>query len=422
MTKRIKKVKVQLRPAPNKVKAKKSEVSALGQVLRTLGGLGGGALGGMIGQSAAGSGLGTGLGATISRWLGAGDYTVSQNSIISASQRSSNSIPAMHKSGQSITVRHKEFVCAITGSVDFAVQRFFLLQPGDNNTFPWLSGVANKFQQYRVKGMVFHYVPTSGHAVSSTNPAIGSVLIQTSYRANDSPPASKVEMLNEYWACESSPAEAFVHPIECAPKENPFQIHYTRTKPVPASDSPLLYDLGVTYVATQGMQGANPVGDLWVTYEIELIKPQIASSVTGDVFSGALMVPSPTAGFPFSVGALTATGQAIPFSVNTRTISFPIGLLGTFVVIVRVIASSAFTAFDASGTPTYTNCVGYAIEPTGVLYTRTVVSGVTASTGSGYYVFGVTLTDPSQVATATIAAMAWTGTAANTSVLVAAIQ
>lgn len=421
MAKGTKKIKVRLRTAPKTAKAKKSEVSALGQVLRTLGGLGGGALGGMIGQSAAGSGVGTGLAATLSRWLGAGDYTVSQNSIVSSSLRSSNSIPTMHKSGQMITVRHKEYLCAITGSVNFSVQRFFLLQPGDVHTFPWLSGVANKFQQYRVKGMVFHYVPTSGHAVSSTNPAIGSVMIQTSYRANDSPPESKVEMLNEYWASEASPAESFVHPIECAPKENPFQIHYTRTKPVPSNDSPLLYDLGVTYVATQGMQGANPVGDLWVTYEIELIKPQIASSVLGDVYSATLTAQDPVPGSPLGTAITSTSGQAISLSMTARTLTFPVGFLGTYMVYVRVAATTQFTAFDGTGGPAYVNCVGEIFD-NGATWTRTVVLGAAATTASGFYVFAVKLNDPSTVATVTIPAMTWTGTAAYTTVYVAAID
>lgn len=325
----------------------------------------------------------------------------------------------MHNTGQTITVRHKEFIASIKGSVDFNLQRFFILQPGDTNTFPWLSGIADKFQQYRVKGMVYHYVPTSGYAVNGTNPAIGAVMMQTSYRANDTPPASKSEMLNEYWASEASPADSFCHPIECSPKENPFSVHYVRTNPPPASDSPLLYDLGVTYVATQGMQADNNVvGDLWVTYEIELSKPVVASNVTDTVPSAMLLTTTGiSTAAPLGTTTLTATGQSVPFTFSGRTITFPVGLIGTFLITVRIAASGGFTAMDLSGSATLENCSGTLAESAGV-YTRTVLNAATYM-NAGYYTAGVTLSDPSSVATFTLpAGITWTGTATSTSVTI----
>lgn len=398
--------------------APQQEVSAIGQALRALGGLGGGFAGGMLGQSSAGSALGTSLGAAVSKWLGSGDYTVRQNSIVSSTLRGSASVPMMHNTGQTVTIRHKEYLCAITGSVAFKVQRFFILQPGDANTFPWLSGIAHRFQQYRIKGMVLHYVPTSGYAVSGTNPALGSVMMQTSYRANDNDPANKVEMLNEYWACESIPSDSFCHPIECAPQENPFQIHYTRTLPVPPNDSPLLYDLGKTHIATQGMpDDGKPVGDLWVTYEVELIKPQIASSVLSENQTGfARSANAPTTVSPFGTAAVTATGS-LPFTIKEKLLTFPIGTLGSFIVTVRVDAATTFTAFDGNLSATLVNCIPIPVVSDGGTYSRNVVVAAT-SMNSGFYQFGVRLEDPSAIATATLPAMSWSGVAAATQVTV----
>lgn len=375
-------------------------------------------MGGMLGHPTAGGTLGTGLGAAISRWLGQGDYTVRENSLIRGSMRASTSIPVMHNGGQSIRVQHKEFVSTIYGSINFQVQRFFILQPGDANTFPWMHGIADKFQQYRIKGMVFHYIPTSGYAVSGSNPAIGAVMMQTTYRSNDSPPASKVEMLNEYWSSEASPADSFCHPIECSPRENPFSIHYVRTQPTPANDSPLMYDLGVTYIATQGMPGANPVGDLWVTYDIEFTKPVVSSSVHDTVPSAMLAATSGiTPADWFGTVSVSATGQSIPFTINGRTITFPQGLIGQFLVVVRIAASGNFTAMDLSGNPTLSGCVSSPAE-TGGVYSRTVLSAGAGTMNNGYYVFGVTLSDPSVVATATLPSSTWTGTATTTTVTI----
>lgn len=218
--------------------------------------------------------MGSSLGAAISRWLGSGDYELNGNTLVTPG----SSIPSMHKESQTVVVRHKEFVGTISGSVGFAVQQELVLNPGILGTFPWLYRIAQCYQEYTFRGMVFHYVPTSGVAVS-TNPALGAVMLQTSYRSTDSPPTDKMEMLNEYWSTEGSPASSFIHPIECKPVENPFKVQFVRGHTT-LTDSPLMYDLGVTYVATQGMPAdGNPVGDLWVTYEVELRKPVVSSNV-----------------------------------------------------------------------------------------------------------------------------------------------
>lgn len=418
MTKTNKRVKVVIQPQKKKKSKDKQSVTAIGQALRTLGGLGGSTLGGMLGHASAGANLGTGLGAAISRWLGQGDYNVVSNSIVKSSLRASDSIPAMHKTGQTVTIRHKEYLASIKGSTDFTVQRYFLLQPGDTNTFPWASGIASHFQQYRIKGMVFHYVPTSGYAVSGTNPAIGAVMMQTSYRANENAPISKTEMLNEYWASEASPAESFCHPIECSPKENPFSVHYVRTLVPPQNDTPLMYDLGVTYVATQGMPATgNIVGDLWVTYEIEFTKPLIKSNTIDLIPNGSLQATVGVApGAPLGTNTVIATGS-LQFTANTRTITFPLGIVGEFVVHIDINATTTFSAMDLSGAPTFTNCTSINLGSTGLPYTRTVLTG-TGALGRGHYSFAVALNDPSSQASVLLPSGTWTGSALHTNVTI----
>jgi len=189
------------------IRAKKQQsVGLLGQGLRALGGLGGGALGGYFGAPGTGSAVGTSLGAALSKWLGAGDYTVVANSML----RAGPTIPAMHSSGQSIVVRHKEYLGPVVGSANFTVQSVYTLNPGLVASFPWLSRIAACFQEYTFKGAVFHYVPTSGVAISGTNPAIGSVMMQTSYRSTEASPTTKIELLNEYWASEAAPNETLL--------------------------------------------------------------------------------------------------------------------------------------------------------------------------------------------------------------------
>lgn len=404
MARKVKKVKV-------KVAAKKrqnsNEVTRLGAALRALGGLGGSAVGGLIGMPVGGGAVGNSLGAALSKWLGSGDYTVGNNTIVKKVMKGSDSVPMMHGEGQSIVVRHKEYLGEVLGSQGFRVNQSFELNPGVSTTFPWLSGVAAHFQEYRIRGLVYHYVPTSGSAISGTDPALGSVMLQTSYRSNDSVPTSKVEMLNEYCSNESVPSEPFAHPVECDPRENPFNVQYVRTGAVPSGDSVLLYDLGTTHVAVSGQAATDKVvGDLWVTYEIELKKPILESNVTSKVSSASL---------EYGAGTATAfldnpTSQPGKMLVSTagRTITFPKGAYGRFMITIRFSGAGNFTTFDGGTAMTLSNCVASFWAGTSS-YARVVLAG-TGTLGSAFIVACVFIPVPTSQASATFPALTFTGT------------
>lgn len=352
-----KSVKIVVQPQnknKNKKKVKQQELTRLGKALRALGGLGGASVGGLIGMPSSGAAVGSGLGAALSRWLGSGDYQVSANSMVS-SMKASGSIPMMHKNDQTVVVRHKEFIGEIRSSINYAVRYSLELNPGVEQTFPWLSNIARNYQEYRFKGVIFHYVPTSGSAIASTNNALGSVMLQTSYRATDSAPDTKRELLNEYWSTETSPAETTCHPIECNPAENPFNVQYVRQTDIPAGDNLLLYDLGRTYVAVSGQQANDVVlGDLWVTYEVELKKPVLYSNVTNSLGN---LISYDTA---FGTGVKSGTffddttivtryaGTVIP-TVSGRTITIPSNFEGYIGVFLRISANSPYIDTGAAG-------------------------------------------------------------------------
>lgn len=329
----------------------RKELTRLGSALRALGGLGGGSLGSMIGMGSEGRTFGSGIGAALSKWLGSGDYVVSANTI--TQRASAGSIPAMHKEGQSIVVRHREFLTEVRGSTTFVVRNEFDINPGLSTTFPWLSGIAQQYSQYKIRGMVYHYVPTSGNAVSSTNAALGTVMLQTSYRATEPAPTSKIELLNEYWSSEAKPSEEFCHPIECDPRENPFNVQYVRSGNLPATENQLMYDLGRTTVAVSGQQANDVVlGDLWVTYEIELKKPVLTSLNNLDIQSfGSTGVSNLVASTPLGTDHVVRfDSMAAPVVVNTSgtSIDFSRGNVGSYQISIYWAGATSFLSPTAA--------------------------------------------------------------------------
>jgi hypothetical protein len=307
-------------------------------------------------------------------------------------------------------VRHKEYLGEVFSSEGFVVRQSFELNPGNSSTFPWLSGVASHFQEYKIRGLVFHYVPTSGSAVSSTNAALGSVMLQTSYRSNDAIPSSKVELLNEYCSNESVPSEPFAHPVECDPRENPFNVQYVRSGAVPQGDSKLLYDLGITHLAVSGQQiGGKAIGDLWITYEIELKKPILESNVTSQVLSRQIEYTGGTYSGSNLFNGDTLVRGSLELTAAGNTITFPKGAIGFYQINVRIASNaSGFTSFNGGSSASLVNCApAFTVGSTS--YSRNVLTTGSGTMGSAFLQLGVLIVSPTTVATVTIPTVTFAG-------------
>ena len=84
-----------------------------------------------------------------------------------------------------VTITRREFIKTIEiqeGTTIYLNQ----INPGYEGTFPWLSGFARSWQQYRFKGLAVEYVPTSGFAVGNTNAALGQIAMAFKYNVVES--------------------------------------------------------------------------------------------------------------------------------------------------------------------------------------------------------------------------------------------
>jgi hypothetical protein len=385
----------------------KKEVKELGLLARALrvgGGLAGGAAGSFFGPSgiAAGSSAGSGLGAAISRWLGAGDYTLSQNSIV----KRSGEVPTMHQGGESTILRHREYITDIvtSSSVNTFNQQRFSINPGLDNSFPWLCGIARQYQEYSFKGLVYHFVTTSGNSVGSTTTSLPTVMMATQYKAGSAAFTDKQTLLNEYFSTDAKASESFCHPVECDPRENPFNIQYVRGAAVPNGEDVKTYDLGTFTIATAGSQAASvTVGELWVTYELELKKPLSSNAL--DVYQQCAHYSGAAATTAARLGTsrgenFDSIGMTFP---SNNSIAFPVQTIGLYQVQLWWRLTTAITGMVL----TPTNCT---LE---TFYEGTnqqqFVTSAALTTGGGFCNFLVRIINPVLVASVTIGTGALTG-------------
>lgn len=203
-----------------------------------------------------------------------GDYKVNDNTLLEG-----NGVPKMHAGKHSVTISHREYLGDITSSTAF-LNRVYTINPGSSNTFPWLSNIAGMFQSYRIKGMLFEFNSTSADALNSVNTALGTVVMSTQYNVALPQFTSKAEMEQYEYTVAGRPSRNLIHVIECDPKLQVMEHLFTRTGTLPAGQDYQFYDWGTFQLATVGMQAAATIGELWVSYEVEFLKPRIPSGGT----------------------------------------------------------------------------------------------------------------------------------------------
>jgi hypothetical protein len=262
--------------------------------------------------------------------FGSGDYRT--NSLIKGGMNSSPSFGP-----PTSTFRRRECLGSITTSPtarDFQIQKF-RVNPGLASTFPWLSGIANNYESYRPRSMIFEYIPTSGMSVSSGDTSLGSVTMAAQYNPFASDPTSLVQIQGYNNAVAFAPYENAAAGVECLANKRQADTLLIRNANVAGvtlnTGYDTLFDLCEFFIATDGFQAASVViGQLWVTYEIILSNPIVPISLpfnTGFQISASTTTNSATNLFA-SAYSLKQWGsdQSVVPATNTITIpNFPVG-------------------------------------------------------------------------------------------------
>jgi hypothetical protein len=263
-------------------------------------------------------------GDSFSKVFGLGAYKMRQNSLFDVQTQSQ--VPAMHSSSESVVFRHREYITDINTQALY-VSQSFPINPGLQTTFPYLSTIAQQFQEYEFRGLIFEFKSTSGDAIASSSSALGSIAMCIQYRADAQPPLDKQALLNEMWAVDAKPSVNTILPVECSPAENPYAVQYVRSNTYTGDIK--MYDIGLLTIATSGAQATFNAGELWASYEVVLRKPVVTGYLdlagnAGEYYSsaysnaapmGSLNPQTPLPGGLSNWVSIDSTGTILTFSV-----------------------------------------------------------------------------------------------------------
>lgn len=216
-------------------------------------------VGGIIGNSiskytgfSGANGIGKWLGTGIGSIFGSGDYQMVGQTPGYNVLTSSKQIPKFSTTHASNVVCHREYLGDITGTTGFT-NRQYPLNPGSSVTFPWLSTIAQNYQEYKIHGLIFEFRPLITDFVTGGAPGV--VIMATNYNADAPLYNTKQAMENSEFATSVKPTMSLIHAVECAASESPYNMLFTRVGSVPAGIDIKTYDLGNFQFATQ----SNPV-------------------------------------------------------------------------------------------------------------------------------------------------------------------
>lgn len=259
--------------------------------VRALGNLAGG-FAGNAAAMAAGKMLGPQAGALIggiagkatSKFIGGGRGNYNTNVLVDGSSYTPMSFASMTDEQGDMICTHSEYVRDIYGNPadsDFEVQ-CLNINPGLEQTFPWLSQIAQNFDEYVMIQCLFTFRSTLTDVISDNNGQVGQVVMVTQYNVDKTAFAQKHLMMQYNGSQSSRSTESALHGIECDPaKLSGTEGKRIRTKPL-AKGNLMDYDHAKFQLAVSNTPvgiANQTIGELWVSYKVLLRKPKFFTSL-----------------------------------------------------------------------------------------------------------------------------------------------
>ncbi len=307
-----------IRDLTNQVKQLQVKTKKKNKPFATTGGIIGSRIGSMFGNSTVGNGIGRWLGSGIGSIFGSGDYTMTGSAPSYNLLTNGKQIPQFSSGSATNIVCHREYLGDIMGTAAFNNTQY-PLNPGIASVFPWLSTVAQNYQEYKFHGLVFEFRPLITDFVTGGAPGV--VVMATNYNADAPIYNSKQQMENSEFAVSVKPTNALMHGVECAMNQTILPQRYVRTGAPPSGQDLRLYDYGNFQFATS----SNPIqnlGELWVSYCVEFFKPQLTATSGGTVDSAHVRRSTVGNSTPLGTVGVFNVGSIVPV-VDSTSVTWP---------------------------------------------------------------------------------------------------
>lgn len=193
-----------------------------------------------------------------------------------------------------VTVSHRSFLAPILNTINFETVQV-ACNPGLVGSFPWLSGLAARYEQYRFLRLRYEYRSV---VASATN---GVVMMSFDYDAADDAPSSKAVQAQ---TVPNSEANVWMNNELQVPVDGAWR--FVRQSTLASNLDVKTYDMGNLWLSTIYGDG-NVGGELYVEFTVELKKPS-----AGFTPSGRFQCETTAFTAPINLTNATITGVGFP--------------------------------------------------------------------------------------------------------------
>lgn len=225
--------------------------------------------------------------------------------------------------------------------------RVYPINAGLQDTFQWLSQIAQNYSEYEFGQLVFQYKSTINADNASATGQNGTIIMTTDYNVNNAPFATKGEMLTYAHGASAIITQHQVHGVECDNRKVAESVFYVRSGTVPPGQDKRQYDKATFQLALEGVPAAfngQNIGELWVYYTVRLSKPKLSTTRGRNIDEAwylAKNIPTgqpPDIHRPFQHGyysminnSLSVRLQDLP-DISAFNVIFPANLSGVYCV------------------------------------------------------------------------------------------
>lgn len=190
-----------------------------------------------------------------------------------------------------------------------------------------------RYESYVFKKLVFSYQTVS----ATTKP--GSLMLAIDYDASDDAPSDKTSLMSYAQATRSAPWTECSFAARSSDLTKFTRQRYTRDLPISSGDIKT-FDVGNLFIATQGMDNTDAIGELYVDYEVEFQTPQVASALPLAVSSSIFSLTEDQA-ITASTNILWVEGayNGLALTVTDGDITFP--LAGNYLVTYNMVKDAS---------------------------------------------------------------------------------
>lgn len=242
-----------------------------------------------------------------------------------------------------LVIEHEEYAFGVSSIDTGFTYNVSKINPGNAQLFPWLSGIAPRFESYVFDSLEFVF---KSSVSSATN---GTVMAAVDYDVTDKEPGSLSQLMQM-----ESPLQTNIW-IPAVFKANPRSLHkqksfFVEAPYVQAQVSPQLIYSGVLYTAHDGSSIVGNFGHWYSRYRIRLMTPQTNNVGAGQAVGCRYIGNSNAA--PLGTFTMVFDGQStvIPAKGNTPFVGGATGTTASTISLELVYPWAGYISVAVDGT------------------------------------------------------------------------